>query len=56
MARTTVTGACPHHCPATCSILTTVEDGRAIGVRGNPDHRFTRGRLFERTWLASEAQ
>ena len=45
MARTTVVGACPHDCPDTCSILTTVEDGKAIAVRGNPDHPFTRGRL-----------
>jgi anaerobic selenocysteine-containing dehydrogenase len=45
MARTTVIGACPHDCPDTCSILTTVEDGKAIAVRGNPDHPFTRGRL-----------
>ena len=45
MARTTVIGACPHDCPDTCSILTTVEDGKAVAVRGNPDHPFTRGRL-----------
>ncbi|KJC54499.1 molybdopterin oxidoreductase [Bradyrhizobium sp. LTSPM299] len=45
MARITVVGACPHDCPDTCSILTTVEDGKAIAVRGNPDHPFTRGRL-----------
>src|SRR5690348_673073 len=45
MARTTVVGACPHDCPDTCSILTTVEDGKAVAVRGNPDHPFTRGRL-----------
>ncbi|MBR0715129.1 molybdopterin-dependent oxidoreductase [Bradyrhizobium liaoningense] len=45
MVRTTVIGACPHDCPDTCSILTTVEDGKAIAVRGNPDHPFTRGRL-----------
>ena len=45
MSRTTVVGACPHDCPDTCSILTTVEDGKAIAVRGNPDHPFTRGRL-----------
>src|SRR6186713_3078260 len=45
MTRTTVVGACPHDCPDTCSILTTVEDGKAIAVRGNPDHPFTRGRL-----------
>ena len=45
MARHVVVGACPHDCPDTCSILTTVEDGKAIAVRGNPDHPFTRGRL-----------
>ncbi|HBF30277.1 molybdopterin-dependent oxidoreductase [Rhizobium sp.] len=45
MARKIVVGACPHDCPDTCSILTTVEDGKAIAVRGNPDHPFTRGRL-----------
>ncbi|GLK56390.1 anaerobic selenocysteine-containing dehydrogenase [Methylopila capsulata] len=45
MARDAVIGACPHDCPDTCSILTTVEDGKAIAVRGNPDHPFTQGRL-----------
>jgi len=45
MARTVVVGACPHDCPDTCSILTTVEDGKALAVRGNPDHPFTKGRL-----------
>ena len=45
MARNIVVGACPHDCPDTCSILTTVEDGKAIAVRGNPDHPFTKGRL-----------
>ena len=37
--------ACPHDCPDTCAMLTTVRDGRAISVRGNPDHPFTRGGL-----------
>lgn len=37
--------ACPHDCPDTCSMLVTVEDGRATLVRGNPDHPFTRGTL-----------
>jgi len=45
MTQSIVVGACPHDCPDTCSILTTVEDGKAIAVRGNPDHPFTRGRL-----------
>src|SRR5262249_52184058 len=41
----TVIGACPHDCPDTCSMLITVKDGRAIDVRGNPEHPFTRGGL-----------
>jgi anaerobic selenocysteine-containing dehydrogenase len=43
--RTVVRGACPHDCPDTCAMLITVEDGRAIEVRGDPDHPFTRGAL-----------
>jgi anaerobic selenocysteine-containing dehydrogenase len=45
MSEKTVFGACPHDCPDTCSMITTVEDGRATSVRGNPDHPFTRGGL-----------
>jgi anaerobic selenocysteine-containing dehydrogenase len=45
MTRDIIVGACPHDCPDTCSILTTVEDGKAVAVRGNPDHPFTKGRL-----------
>lgn len=45
MAETTVFSACPHDCPDTCAMLTTVRDGRAVAVRGNPDHPFTRGGL-----------
>ena len=45
MSETTIVGACPHDCPDTCSMLTTVKDGRAVAVRGNPDHPFTRGGL-----------
>ncbi len=41
----TVLAACPHDCPDTCSMLVTVENGRAVSVRGNPDHPFTRGGL-----------
>ena len=40
-----VIGACPHDCPDTCSMLITVEDGRATKVRGNPEHPFTQGVL-----------
>ena len=45
MTKTTVLGTCPQDCPDACSMLIDVEDGRAIGVRGNPDHPFTRGGL-----------
>jgi anaerobic selenocysteine-containing dehydrogenase len=45
MLEHTVFSACPHDCPDTCAMITTVRDGKAIGVRGNPDHPFTRGGL-----------
>jgi len=40
-----VRGACPHDCPDTCSLLTTVENGVAIKVQGNPGHPQTSGVL-----------
>src|SRR5688572_13550005 len=40
-----VRAACPHDCPDTCAMLVTVEDGRAVGVRGDPEHPFTNGFL-----------
>ena len=45
MAEHEVFSACPHDCPDTCAMITTVRDGKAIEVRGNPDHPFTRGGL-----------
>ena len=42
---TTILGACPHDCPDTCSLLTTVKDGVAIKVQGNPHHPLTDGVL-----------
>jgi anaerobic selenocysteine-containing dehydrogenase len=44
-ATTTVRGACPHDCPDTCAMLIQVQDGRAVEVRGDPGHPFTRGGL-----------
>jgi len=41
----TILGACPHDCPDTCSLLTTVQDGVAIKVQGNPNHPLTDGVL-----------
>ena len=58
-APTAVRGACPHDCPDTCALLTTVLDGRAVRVQGNPDHPPTDGvlctkvsRYTERTYHA----
>jgi anaerobic selenocysteine-containing dehydrogenase len=45
-----VRGACPHDCPDTCGVLTEVEDGRAVGFRGDPDHPVTRG------WLCAKVR
>ena len=45
MPTTTIRGACPHDCPDTCALLTTVEDGRAVRVQGNPAHAATGGVL-----------
>ena len=38
-------GACTHDCPDTCALITTVEDGVAVSVRGNPQHKHTQGVL-----------
>jgi anaerobic selenocysteine-containing dehydrogenase len=40
-----VLGACPHDCPDTCSLRTTVQDGVAIQVHGNENHPHTGGVL-----------
>ena len=36
---------CPLDCPDTCSMLVTIENGRAVELRGDKDHPFTRGFL-----------
>jgi anaerobic selenocysteine-containing dehydrogenase len=40
-----VRGACPHDCPDTCALVTTVADGVATRVQGNADHAHTGGVL-----------
>ncbi|MBU0747200.1 MAG: molybdopterin oxidoreductase family protein [Gammaproteobacteria bacterium] len=41
-----VRGACPHDCPDTCALLTTVDEhGVATRVQGNPAHPHTDGVL-----------
>ncbi len=42
---TNVLGGCPHDCPDTCSFITTVQDGIAVKVQGNPAHGQTDGAL-----------
>ena len=41
----TVLGTCHHDCPDTCGWVVTVEEGRAVKLRGNPDHPYSRGEL-----------
>ncbi|MET4239747.1 molybdopterin oxidoreductase family protein [Bradyrhizobium sp. RT10b] len=43
--KTTVKGACPQDCPDTCAFIYTVENGRLIDVKGDPEHPVTQGRL-----------
>ena len=46
--RTTVKSVCPLDCPDTCGMVVTMEDGRAVGLRGDRDHPFTRGFLCQK--------
>ncbi|MBC7718554.1 MAG: molybdopterin-dependent oxidoreductase, partial [Chitinophagaceae bacterium] len=53
----TVRGACPHDCPDTCALVTTVVSGVATQLQGNADHPQTAGvlcnkvsRYLERTY------
>lgn len=43
----TVRAVCPFDCPDTCGMLVTIdpESDRAVKLRGDPDHPFTRGFL-----------
>ncbi|MEW5987824.1 MAG: molybdopterin-dependent oxidoreductase [Chloroflexota bacterium] len=50
MAQVTVFGACPHDCPDSCGVVTVVENGRAIGFTGDPDHPITQG------WLCAKVR
>jgi len=37
--------ACPYDCPDCCGLLVEVEGGRAVAVRGDPDHPWSQGTL-----------
>src|SRR5262245_12845348 len=43
-----IRAVCPHDCPDTCGLLVTVENGKAVQLRGDPDHPFTRGFLCQK--------
>jgi anaerobic selenocysteine-containing dehydrogenase len=43
--RRTLKVVCPHDCPDTCVMTVDVENGKAVAIGGDPDHRFTRGFL-----------
>ncbi|BCV21374.1 molybdopterin oxidoreductase family protein [Moorella sp. Hama-1] len=40
---TTHRSVCPLDCPDACGLLLEVNDGRVTGVRGDPEHPYTRG-------------
>jgi len=40
-----VRSTCPYDCPDACGLLVEVEGGRAVAVRGDPEHPFNRGTL-----------
>jgi molybdopterin guanine dinucleotide-containing S/N-oxide reductase-like protein len=43
--KSVVHAACPHDCPDACSVLITIEDGRATKIQGDPEHPVTQGFL-----------
>jgi anaerobic selenocysteine-containing dehydrogenase len=45
-----VRGVCPHDCPDTCGWVVSVDPdtGRAVRMRGDPDHPFTDGYLCQK--------
>src|SRR5262245_16317931 len=45
---TTVRAVCPHDCPDTCGLVVTVENGRAIKLRGDTEHPFTKRSLCQK--------
>jgi anaerobic selenocysteine-containing dehydrogenase len=47
---------CPLDCPDACSLLVTVEDGKATQLRGNPAHPITQGFLCAKVTRYLERQ
>lgn len=48
MTTKTVKSVCPKDCPDTCGMLSQVENGRVVAVRGDPEHPITQGFLCGR--------
>ena len=44
MNRRTIRTVCPRNCYCTCGMLATVEDGRLVGIEGDPGEPGHRGR------------
>src|SRR5262245_16687675 len=44
----TVRAVCPHDCPDTCGMVVGIRDGKAISLRGDRAHHFTRGFLCQK--------
>lgn len=47
-ATTVFKNVCPLDCPDTCSMVVTVRDGRAVELKGDAEHSFTRGFLCQK--------
>lgn len=45
---------CAIGCPDNCGMIATVEDGRLVRLRGNPDHGYTRGFLCRKGYRYGE--
>src|SRR2546428_9181859 len=46
MSNQIIRAVCPHDCPDTCAMLVELDaSGRAVRVKGNPEHPFTHGGL-----------
>ena len=50
MVKEQIIGACPHDCPDTCSVVTEVENGRAVRFSAVQDHPITQG------WLCAKVR
>ncbi|QGY40559.1 molybdopterin-dependent oxidoreductase [Pseudodesulfovibrio cashew] len=49
MTKTRIITSCTRDCPNTCGLVATVEDGRLVGLTGNPDHPLTSGVACHKT-------